>query len=219
MQVAVAEMQTNGRGRVQRKWLSGLGNGLTLSVKWIFPAGIANLSSLSLLVSLAITRILKSIASIDIKVKWPNDVIHHHKKLGGILIEGRYESTGEFIAIIGIGINIKLSENIKLNIDREITDLFEATGLAFDRNLILSELLDELIDILNEFEQSGFAPFKDEWIRYHAYQGEFVKLLMPDNSEILGFVAGIGDDGAICLRTADGDTKYFVNGEISLRHF
>lgn len=217
MQVAVAELQTAGRGRRQRKWLSGLGTGLTFSVKWIFPAGIANLPSLSLLISLAITRILKSIASIEANVKWPNDVIYHDKKLAGILIEGRYESTGKFIAIIGIGINIKLSKNIKLSIDREITDLYEATGLEFDRNLILSALLDELIDILSEFGQLGFAPFKNEWIRYHAYQGKSVRLLMPDNSAILGVVTEINDDGAICLQMATGIKKCFMNGEISLR--
>lgn len=206
----------HGRGRMQRKWLSGLGTGLTFSLKWTFPSTVVNLPSLSLLISLAVIRALRRCAPVDIKVKWPNDVICGSKKLAGILIEGRHDAaTGAFVAIIGIGINFKLPNEIKLGIAKEATDLYEMTGQMLDRNLILGVLLDELIDILKRFEVSGFAPFKIEWINHHAYQGKSVKLLMPNDEEVFGTITGINDDGSLCLQTTAGIRSFSV-GEISL---
>lgn len=207
----------HGRGRMQRKWFGGLGAGLTFSLKWTFPSSVVNLPSLSLLISLAVIRALKLCVPVDIKIKWPNDIICGQKKLAGILIEGRHDiASGAFVAIIGIGINFKLPNEIKLDIAREATDLFEMTGQVLDRNLVLGVLLDELIDILKRFEESGFAPFKIEWINHHAYQGKSIKLLMPNNEEVFGTITGINDDGSLCLQTTDGARSFSV-GEISLR--
>lgn len=203
---------------MHRRWVSGLGNGLTFSISWVFSPYISNISPLSLLISLAIIRVLKSFVSVDIKVKWPNDLLFNDKKFAGVLIESWRDQTGGIVAIIGIGINFKLSDEIKLNIDNEVTDLFDMTGQFIDRNLILSALLNELIVILTDFEKFGFEPYKNEWIEHHAFHKELVILLMPDSTEVLGTVIGINDDGSVCLQTSAG-IRSFVAGEISMRQF
>ncbi len=214
--VVAAELQTNGRGRLGRTWYSGLGDSLTFSLRWRFDRSISELSGLSLVIGIAITRVLNSFFPKSVSLKWPNDILFHHHKLGGVLIELRGETIGSCYAIIGIGINFNLSENIKSAIEQDVTDLFTITGEHIDRNLLFGALLSELRDILVSFEKYGFIHFMKEWISYHAFEGKKICLTLPNSSVIEGIVDGVNDDGALVLITTTGRNSYNV-GDISLR--
>lgn len=214
--VVTTELQTNGRGRRGRSWYSGLGDSLTFSLRWRFEHGISALSGLSLVIGVAIIRVLKSFSIDNVTLKWPNDILFYHQKLAGVLIELRGEVFGPSCAVIGIGINFKLSEIIRSSIEREVIDLFTITGERIDRNLILGALLSELRDILTDFEKQGFTYFRKEWISYHAYEGKTVYLTLPNSSVIEGIVDGVSDDGALCLITNTGKSFYNA-GDISVR--
>ncbi len=214
--VVAAELQTNGRGRLGRTWHSGLGNGLTFSLKWCFNRNVSELSGLSLVIGIAIIRVLGSFSINNVNLKWPNDILFHHHKLAGVLIELRGETLGPSCAVIGIGINFNLSKNIRSAIEQKVTDLFTITGDYIDRNLVLSALLSELRNILISFEKNGFTHFKKEWISYHAFEGKEIYLTLPSNSVIEGIVDGINDDGALLLITATGKNSYDI-GDITLR--
>ena len=116
---------------------------------------------------------------------------------------------------IGIGINFKLSEVIKSSINKEITDLSSISDVLFDRNQILSALLTEFLNILPIFRDYGFAYFKNEWISYHAFEGQVVSLILPNGSVVVGTVDGVIEDGSICLLTSSGRNSYKV-GDISI---
>ena len=214
--VAIAELQTNGRGRLGRTWYSGLGDSLTFSLRWRFEHGISALSGLSLVIGVAIIRVLRSFSINNVSLKWPNDILFYHHKLAGVLIELRGEIFGSSYAVIGIGINFKLSKIIKSSIEQRVTDLFVITGKCIDRNLMLSTLLLELRNILIDFEKQNFTSFKKEWISYHAYEGETVYLTLPNSSVIEGIVDGVSDDGALYLITSTGRNSY-NSGDISMR--
>lgn len=214
--VVVAELQTHGRGRLGRPWHSGLGDSLTFSLRWRFEHGISALSGLSLVIGVAIIRVLRSFSINNVSLKWPNDILFHHHKLAGILIELRGEILGPSYAVIGIGINFKLSKIIKSSIEQRVTDLFTIAGKSIDRNLILGALLSELRNILIDFENRGFTFFKKEWISYHAYEGKAIYLSLPNDSVIEGIVDGVSDDGALYLITNAGRNAYNV-GDISIR--
>ena len=214
--VVIAELQTNGRGRLGRTWYSGLGDSLTFSLRWRFEQDVAALSGLSLVIGIAIIRVLKSFSINNVSLKWPNDILFHHHKLAGVLIELRGGTAAPSFAVIGIGINFRLSEIIKSSIEQKATDLFTITGKYLDRNLILGALLAELRNILTDFEKEGFTYFKKEWISYHAYEGHTVYLTLPDSSVVEGIVDGVSDDGALNLITSTGRNFYNV-GDISLR--
>lgn len=214
--VVATEFQTQGRGRAGRSWKSGFGDSLTFSMVWRFEQGVSALSGLSLLIGVAVVRVLNSFSIADVRLKWPNDILFDNQKLAGILIDLRGEIFGPSYAIIGIGINFKLSEIIKSSIKQRITDLSSISCLKIDRNLIFSALLIELQKLLSVFGCYGFSYFKDEWISYHVYEGKEVSLILPNGSNILGTVDGVVDDGSICLRTPVGKKSYHV-GDISLR--
>ena len=220
-----AHIQTNGRGRRGRTWVSQLGASLTFSLLWRFEFGAAALSGLSLAVGVAIIRVLKEIGIENAQLKWPNDVLVLNdekvaSKLAGILIELQGDSLGPSVAVIGIGININLSTKMYDNIDQPATDLTHILGLdskhAINQSELLGVLLKHLAVVLNDFEHHGFVQLRDEWTKYHAYHHKNVRLMLPNGSEISGEIDGVADDGVLLIKTAAG-LQRFNAGEISLR--
>jgi BirA family biotin operon repressor/biotin-[acetyl-CoA-carboxylase] ligase len=216
IQVVAAELQTGGRGRHGRKWQSGLGDSLTLSLLWRFPQGASFLSGLSLATGVAILRALESAGVQGAALKWPNDVIFNFCKLAGVLIELQGEMLGPTVAVIGVGINLRLSDAVRAGIPQGTTDIFSMTGRIPDRNRMLAALMIELSRALREFEQSGFASFREEWTSRHAYENKGVMLHLPDGSIREGKVKGVADDGSLLLSTLSEIHRY-SGGEITLR--
>jgi len=211
--VLAAELQTAGRGRRGRSWFSGLGGALTFSLLWRFERRISALGGLSLAAGVALLRALRELGVEQLQVKWPNDVLWRHQKVAGILVE--VEGSEQVAAIIGIGVNLRLDEHVRERVDQAATDLLSA-GLRVSRNDLLAALLSHLADVLGLFAREGFSPLRQEWERAHAYAGRDVVVTMADCSEHTGQVAGVGDDGALLVRTAAG-VRRFHSGEVSLR--
>ncbi len=97
-----------------------------------------------------------------------------------------------------------------------ITMTPEYTGRPFDRNRVLASVLLHLGDVLEAFENQGFAALRDEWLRHHAFHDKPVRLSMPDGSHWEGRAMGIADDGALLVETSQGPRR-FASGEVSLR--
>lgn len=216
IRVIATEFQTNGRGRRGQQWHSGLGDSLTFSLLWQFQKGTSFLSGLSLAIGIAIIRALESSGIKDVALKWPNDVMSCYRKLAGILIELRGDALGPTFAVIGVGMNLKLSNNIKSNIDQSATDLFSVTGKIPDRNKLMAGLLTQLAMVLRKFENQGFKPFRHEWTHHHGFQNKPVTLHLPDGLIEKGVVQGVANDGSLLLQTLAG-TRCFSSGKIKLR--
>lgn len=216
--VVIAELQTCGRGRFNRRWYSGLGDSLTFSVGRWFNQNISTLNGLSLVIGLALLRTLSIFSIFNIKLKWPNDIISdiHYQKIAGILVDFRSIMSCLSYAVIGIGINFKPSSEVRTGIEQCASDLYTLSGKNIDRNSFCGCLLAELHRILLDFENHGFNYFKDEWVNSHAFEGKNIYLTLPDQSIIEGFVSGIGKDGALRLLTDKGLQTFHV-GEVSIR--
>lgn len=211
-----AELQRSGRGRRGRVWHAGLGGGLTFSLLWRFNRGAAALSGLSLAVGIGLGRALREMGADDIALKWPNDVLHQHRKLAGILIELQGEMLGPSAAVIGVGLNVRLPQEIREVIGQPVADLVEILGGPIDRNRLLATVLRHLSDVLGEFESDGFGGLREEWQDQHAYQNQSVRLLLPDGSETAAMVMGVAEDGALLADAGQGAQRY-SSVEISLR--
>ncbi len=214
-----AEWQTAGRGRRGRSWTAVAGGSLTFSLGWRFEQGAGFLAGLSLAVGVAVVRALEAEGFTGIALKWPNDLIHRHHKLGGILIALNGDALGPSTVVIGVGINVRLPASVRDELPVPVTDLTSIAArklLPVDRNRLLARLVDELAAVLHQYATEGFAPFAAEWQHRHAYQGKMVKLLLPDGATVTGKVAGVDASGALVL--ADGPRRArFLSGEISLR--
>jgi BirA family biotin operon repressor/biotin-[acetyl-CoA-carboxylase] ligase len=214
--VVAAEWQEAGRGRMGRAWQSGVGGALTFSLLWRFTQGAAFLSGLSLAVGVALIRALRTLGLDEAGLKWPNDVVWRGSKLAGILIEMQGDMLGPSAAVIGIGVNLRLSDAVRSRIDQPAADLETACGRPFDRNQLLALLLKELRRVLETFAREGLAPFRAEWQRYHAHQDQTVTLILPDARRERGCARGVAEDGALLIETQAGIRRYH-SGEISLR--
>ncbi len=214
--VLAAEWQPGGRGRLGRAWHAGVGEALTFSLLWRFARGAGALSGLSLAVGLALTRALAAFGAADAALKWPNDLLWRGRKLAGILIELAGDALGPTAAVIGIGINVRLSETTRARIDQPAADLETAIGVTPDRNRLLAAVLMELDRVLETFAREGFAPLRAEWQRHHAHQGKRVMLVLPDGSRHTGQAKGVAEDGSLLLETRAGLKRYH-SGEVSVR--
>jgi BirA family biotin operon repressor/biotin-[acetyl-CoA-carboxylase] ligase len=212
----VAEIQSQGRGRRGRDWHACLGGSLTFSLAWRFDAGATQLSGLSLAIGVALARALKELGISGIQLKWPNDLLHGYHKLGGVLIELHGDALGPSTTVIGVGLNVRLTAQVKQRIDQAVVDLHSLSPEAASRNRVLGVALRHLSEVLCAFDGGGFSPLLPEWNSLHAYQNKPVALRMPDGSEIKGMVRGVTSEGALILDTPSGERR-FGSGEISLR--
>lgn len=210
-----AHVQTSGKGRRGRTWVSHLGSSLTFSLLWRFQCGAAALSGLSLAVGVALMRMLHGFGINQAQLKWPNDVLIDGKKLAGILIELQGDMEGPSAAVIGVGVNLNLPKNVLHGIDQPAIDLASMSA-SIDKNELLGVLLKHLADVLSDFEQYGFIALRDEWLSHHAYHGKPVRMLLPDGRDVQGVVKNVADDGILLVETALG-LQRFSAGEISLR--
>jgi BirA family biotin operon repressor/biotin-[acetyl-CoA-carboxylase] ligase len=215
----LAEFQVAGRGRRGRPWIAPLGSGLCLSVSWTFPETPSQLSALSLAVGVAIIRALQGFGLRDVALKWPNDVLLAGRKLGGILIELRAEAGGPAFAVIGIGLNMRLTAAARAAIEATglaPASLADATGaLMPSRSDLAASLIGHVVAALLEFEARGFDAFAAEWAAADALSGRAARLVMGDAS-VDGIARGIDADGALQLEV-DGGIQRFFSGDVSLR--
>jgi len=215
--MVVAEWQTAGRGRRGRVWTAVLGGSLTFSLGWRFARGAGDLSALPLAVGVALARALEAAGFEGIELKWPNDLIHGEAKLGGILVELSGDALGPSLAIVGVGLNVRLPSSIKRGIGQPVSDLAAIGGRpVLDRNTLLARLVAAIVDVLDSYADTGFAPLRAAWQRRHAYQGKPVQIVLPDGGTVRGVVVGVDAAGALVLDSA-GRRLRFVSGEVSLR--
>lgn len=213
----ITEHQTEGRGRRGRTWHSGLGGALTFSLLWRFDQGAGTLSGLSLAVGVALLRALKAMGVQRLSLKWPNDVLSDYHKLAGTLVEIQGDVSGPCAAIIGVGINYRLHQKTRAMIDQAVTDLDSLIHPLPEKNNTLAQLLNFLVEVMGEFERTGFAGMREEWLRYHApFQNKWVSLALANNRTQEGRITDIGDDGALILQTGTSLERHSA-GEISLR--
>ena len=214
--VLIAEWQQSGRGRMERPWQAVLGGSITLSLLWRFRQGAAALAGLSLAVGVALARVISAFGAAAVQLKWPNDVLWCGRKLAGVLIEMHGDALGPSTVVVGIGINVRLSEAARERIDQDATDLETACQRPVDRNALAGALLAELANVLRAFGNGGFAPLRAEWERFNAHQGKRVTITRPGGRAQVGVVQGVADDGALVMETAGALTRVH-SAEISLR--
>ena len=215
--VCLAERQSEGRGRRGRAWISPFAANLYLSLYWHFELPMAALNGLSLGAGVAAARALERAGLGGVGLKWPNDIHHDEKKLGGILVEVLGQPEGPVAAVIGIGLNVHMPESAGGRIDQEWTDLNAALRgeIAGARNRLAGLLIDELVIMVQMLAAGGWPDLHAAWKGLDPYVGREVVVLTPTGSEC-GRYLGVDRDGALLLASPTGP-RAFHAGEVSLR--
>jgi BirA family biotin operon repressor/biotin-[acetyl-CoA-carboxylase] ligase len=216
LSVVLCERQTSGRGRRGRQWLVPPALNICLSCLKRFPGGPATLSGLSIAVGVCVARALSRLGIEGLRLKWPNDVMADQGKLCGILIEVNGEAEGPCVARVGIGLNIRLPEQVRGVLDQPAADLaMLCQDAPPDRNHVAAALIRELHDGLRCFEQQALAPFMEEFVALDCLRGKPLLVHAPDGiRHSVG--RGINDSGALLVE-AGGSVVPVYSGEVSVR--
>lgn len=214
--VSITELQIKGRGRNSRNWYTSLAGSVAFSIAWRFNNKSQSIAGLTLTIAICLIRVINRLYHISCSIKWPNDILYKNCKLAGILVETRFHQHRQTSIIIGIGINTNLPSTVSNQLNNYVTDLYNMTGNYIDRNKLISSLLLEIYRVVSIFEVTGFKPFRNEWLTYHAFNDQIVELHLPNANKIVGTVKGIGECGELLVQQNSVVLPY-ISGEISLR--
>jgi len=211
--LCTAELQTGGRGRRGRGWVSPYARNLAMSMGFASQRPIAELGGLSTVVGLALVAGLETLGGQQVGLKWPNDVLVDGRKLCGILVDLANGAEGlEFV--VGIGVNVRLDQNERDQIGQPAMDL-ATMGIQRPRTELLVTLLQQVQEFISHFETAGFAPFVQAFDDAHIYHAQPCQVHVGEQV-VDGLVKGIGAEGELILETDQGEQRYH-GGEVSLR--
>ena len=153
--VVYADMQTAGRGRRGRSWVSPKRDSLLFSLLLRPEISPDKASQITLLMALAVTKVLRDRYGLEAGIKWPNDIVITGKKVCGILTELYPDSDGKFFVIVGCGINLNLNNEELKNIDIPATSIYKETGKQVDKQEFLDKFLSNFENEYNDFLING----------------------------------------------------------------
>lgn len=215
--VLLAESQTEGYGRRQKKWASPVGKNIYMSIKF-FLKNSENIHFIPLITAISICQALSKQSISDCQIKWPNDIYLEGKKLGGILVESRYNASEGYSIIVGIGLNINMTENNE--IDQPWISLVKAKNKVFDRNIIVATILSEFIKQLSMINHLDKIQFMLDWDALDYLKNKKIKII-ENHETYCATSLGLADNGSLKVELLDKNNKKTVkmlySAEVSIR--
>lgn len=210
-----AKKQTAGRGRMGRDWVSAEGN-LFVSVLLSPDCDLATCSQLSFVAATAAADTLASIVANedDIACKWPNDILYHGKKLGGILLES-FTTPDELgrerqWVVVGIGINV---DTYPEHVMFPATCLRDAGVEIISAKIVLSRFVYNFIHGYDAWVKSGFKPVMKSWTKRAYRLGHPVEVIIGEK-KIEGIFDGIDPAGRLLVRGDSGAIQGIAAGDV-----
>ncbi len=210
--LCLCECQTAGRGRMDRVWSSPDGQGIWLSVllRPTLPPESAPL--VTFCAALAMDQAVRETTGLDVRIKWPNDLVLNGRKLCGILLEMGFDAQGMFI-VAGTGLNVRRGAYPADLADRAIS--LEECGAVPDRGDVIAAYLTALEDALSAVEKAGWGGIADEYRRLSVTLGSQVQVIGAEC--FTGTAEDIDAGGALLVRTEDGECRRVLAGDVSVR--
>lgn len=185
--VVLADVQTDGRGRYGRIWHGSAGN---LYASFVFDKQASYVPYLSFITGLALAE---SLPELNVRLKWPNDVLLDGAKVAGILLEVVDDKV-----IVGVGVNL-VSHPVEKDMLYPVADL---SG-RFTAMSLLNRLMLQLDALLDVFQKKGFDKIRKRWLDLAVGVGDTILVQLP-TKKITGIFKGIGEEGALLLKTEKG---------------
>ena len=192
----ITDNQTAGRGRGLNSWFSTMNKSITCSFILDQIYSMKSFNFHSLIIPLSIIKGIKKYLSIDLQIKWPNDIMYNNFKVGGILIETKQHSK-KYIFNIGIGINV--NEDIKdFNniLKNKAISLKMITGNSIQREQLLGCILNELHDIINN---DNLNQIRSDWLKSCNHINRDI-IFMYKQKSIKGLFQTINDYGQAMIK-------------------
>lgn len=213
--VLVSDMQTGGRGRLGRSFVSPMFSGCYLSVMLRPRLPVSELNLITVIAAVAAVKAVKEVSGTDCSIKWVNDIMKDDRKIAGILTEGLMSvETGHVDwVVMGIGINTKRYEKLPEELKDIVGYLGDFADFTVDRNRLIAAFL-------NEFEHLYSHMNRDELYSFYRnnmlYMGEKIRFT-DGGSERNGILKDLEKDFSLIIRDDSGKERKYSSGEISIR--
>jgi BirA family transcriptional regulator, biotin operon repressor / biotin---[acetyl-CoA-carboxylase] ligase len=215
LSLVIADEQTAGRGRLDRKWFTPKGTALAFSL--IMRPSKEEKPYLTRMVGLAALAVVDALStrSLVAQVKWPNDVLLNGHKVAGILVESVWSGEEVDCLVIGIGVNALQGAvpPAKL-LQFPATSLEESLGPEVEREEILQDILAAIIALRPHL---GTDSFITAWEKALAFRGEMVQVEEGNGNSITGKLVGLESDGSLRLNDEQGNAVTVRFGDVRLR--
>lgn len=212
--VCLCECQTGGRGRLGRAWSSPEGMGVWCSVLLRPQLSAENAPLITFCAALAMTRAVRNLCSLDVRIKWPNDVVLDGRKLCGVLLEMGFDAHGGMFVIVGTGLNVHRGAYPPELADRAIA-LDEACQPP-ERSKLIAAYLNELEAALHAVEKGLLLGITKPYHELSCTLGREVQVIGTEET-FTGTAQDIDDTGALLVRVADGTIRRVLAGDVSVR--
>jgi BirA family biotin operon repressor/biotin-[acetyl-CoA-carboxylase] ligase len=210
----VADVQTRGRGRMNRSWHSTAGKGLALSVLLHPGCDAGTLATTPLVAGLALRRGLDALG-LDATLKWPNDLVVRGRKLSGILAESRRTADGVDVIVLGVGVNVSQEP---ADFPQELES--RATSVAMEgrpagREAVAAAFLNALEPLWDEHVEGDPGEVLEAWRRESGFWGRRIVAHVAGRT-VAGVATGLDARGGLLVRTEEGETRTLFAGDLEV---
>lgn len=215
--VVIADSQTKGKGRLQRRWISPPGVNLYMSVVFRPPIVAKNAPFLTLVASIALAETIKD-KGINTLIKWPNDVLINGKKVAGVLTAMQPRGDEVDFVIVGVGANLNMTRETMEKEMGEVaeiaTSLREELGSEIGRARFTADLINELEVWYQKFLKNGKSQIVKEWMRRWGAINRRVRVRFDETAVVEGIASGIDENGYLLVKKDDGTTEKIISGDV-----
>jgi len=208
----VSESQTEGRGRKGRVWFSPSEAGIYASLILRPNIPPSEAPRITFLTAVSAVEALLALTSLEVTIKWPNDILVKGKKIAGILTEISAEMDAIDYVVVGLGMNVN-NPHLPDDIEDKATSVFIETGKRFHKVKIVREYLrqqEKYYRILREF---GFGPILRRWKQLTNTIGKRVVVEMIDK-RYTGVVRDVDPEGVLILQDEKGRFRRILSGDV-----
>lgn len=197
-----AEEQTAGKGRGGNKWHSPKGQNLYATLYFTLPLNTQILPNLAQALSISCVKVLQKMG-FQPQIKWPNDLLLAGKKMAGILCE-TVSFKGYIGIVLGIGINLNMTEELLLRIDQPATSLSQLSGKTWSIEQMLEPLIQQFLEDLSLLQEKGFSALHKDYMQHLAYKGKEITC-QDGKKSITGILSMIDQEGRLQLMLPGGE--------------
>ncbi len=215
--LAIADVQSAGRGRLGRQWLSPPNANLLMSLVFYPPLLPSQAQRMTMVCALAAADGIAQTTGLRVQLKWPNDLLAGGRKAGGILTELGLRGEALAYTVVGMGLNVNLRrDDLPAELRPIATSVALELGHAVPREPLLAAIL-QGVEARYERLKAGASPM-EEWAARLATLGQRVQVSeAQDEWRVEGLAEAVDEDGALLLRLADGSQRRVLVGDVTLR--
>jgi BirA family transcriptional regulator, biotin operon repressor / biotin---[acetyl-CoA-carboxylase] ligase len=214
--LVLAEEQTAGKGRLDRKWLSPGNENLIFTILLRPPLSADNIFPLTMILAVSAIDAIEAMTGLNVLIKWPNDLYVNRKKLAGILTEFSVRDFSVEYVIIGLGLNVNWMPGEKDGILYPATSILAESCMRISRNELLTGILTRFEISYGKLIRGGVDELHTRWNELSLIIGMDVDVTSI-GEVIKGRVKAIDREGALILENSTGEETRILSGDVSLR--